>query len=194
MTTPRTQYGLTAKAVAFAANAHDGQLRKGTKLPYIVHPMEAMTIAATLTDDPEILAAAVLHDVLEDCGVSEPALARQFGMRVARIVRAVSEEKETDTQGSWQKRKLHTINRMRAADEAEKIVTLADKLSNLRSMDRDLRAAGPGFWQRFNQTNPSMHKWYFSSIAGLLVSLEDTDAYREYVALIDRVFEQHAAR
>ena len=188
MNTEFDRHSPFAKAVAFAAYAHDGQNRKGTALPYIVHPMEAAAIAATMTNDPEVLAAAVLHDVIEDCGVSENEIRVRFGRRVAQLVRAESEEKEADAQTSWQKRKLRTVNRLRVASREEMILVLADKLSNLRSMERDLRAAGPALWQRFNQTNPSMHKWYYSSIAEMLRPLEDTDAYREYAALIPRVF------
>lgn len=179
---------LLTQAIAFAAKAHDGQLRKGSSLPCIVHPMEAVSIAATMTDDIEILAAAALHDVVEDCGVTLDELKRLFGERVARLVAFESEKKEPDAQASWQRRKLRTVNRLRIAERDDMILVLADKLSNLRSIDRDLRALGPAFWQRFNQTNPSMHYWYYASIAESLKPLEDTDAHREYVSLIERVF------
>lgn len=182
------RHGLMAKAVAYAAYAHDGQCRKGTALPYILHPMETAAIAATLTNDPEVLAAAVLHDVAEDCGVTETELRTRFGKRVAMLVMSETEQKEPDAQASWQKRKLRAINRLRAASREQMILMLADKLSNLRSINRDLFAVGPTFWQRFNQTNPSMHHWYYASIAELLKPLEDTDAYREYIQLIQRVF------
>lgn len=182
------RHGLVAKAAAYAAYAHDGQSRKGSALPYIVHPMEAAAIAATLTNDPEVLAAALLHDVVEDCGVTDTELRTRFGKRVAMLVMSVSEQKEPDAQTSWQKRKLRTINHLRAATREQLILTLADKLSNLRSMDRDLRALGPAVWQRFNQTNPSMHHWYYASIAEALKPLENTDAYREYIALLARIF------
>lgn len=60
---------LVTEAVIFAAQAHDGAARKGSVIPYIVHPMEVVAICATLTDDPQVLAAAALHDVMEDCGI-----------------------------------------------------------------------------------------------------------------------------
>lgn len=179
---------LLTAAVSFAAKAHEGQLRKGTRTPYIVHPMEAMAIAATMTDDPAVLAAAALHDVVEDCGVSEYELTRLFGERVAKLVMFESEKKEADAQASWQKRKLRTVNRLRAADRDGLILTLADKLSNLRAIDRDLRAEGPAFWQRFNQTNPSMQHWYYASICESLRALENTPAWQEYSGLIKQVF------
>lgn len=188
MNTEFDRHGAMARAVAFAAYAHDGQTRKGGALPYIVHPMETAAIAATLTNDPDVLMAAALHDVLEDCGVSETELRVRFGKRVAQLVRAVSEDKEADAQGSWQKRKLHTINRLRSASREELILTLADKLSNLRSMDRDLQLHGTALWQRFNQTNPSMHRWYYASIAETLAPLRETEAYCEFRRRMERVF------
>ncbi|MGN1093879.1 MAG: HD domain-containing protein [Candidatus Neoclostridium sp.] len=69
------------KAIVFAVNAHSGAVRKGTKLPYIVHPIEACAIAASITDDKEIIAAAVLHDIIEDTDITEEELAGQFGAR-----------------------------------------------------------------------------------------------------------------
>lgn len=179
---------ILTQAITFAAKAHDGQLRKGSDLPYIVHPMEAVAIAAAMTDDVEVLAAAALHDVVEDCGVTVDELRRVFGERIAGLVNFQSEKKEANAQASWQKRKLRTINHLRIAERDNMILTLADKLSNLRSIDRDLRAQGAAFWQRFNQTNPSMHHWYYASIAEMLKPLEDVDPYREYVQLIGKVF------
>ena len=73
---------LVTEAVIFAAQAHDGAARKGSVIPYIVHPMEVVAICATLTDDPQVLAAAALHDVMEDCGIGFDELSRRFGVRV----------------------------------------------------------------------------------------------------------------
>lgn len=182
------RHGLVARATAFAAYAHDGQSRKGAALPYILHPMEAANIAATMTNDPEVLAAALLHDVVEDCGVTEAELRARFGKRVAMLVMSMTEQKESDAQASWQRRKLRSVNRLRAATREQMILTLADKLSNMRSIHRDLQTHGPAVWQRFNQTNPSMQHWYYASMAEGLRALEDTAAYQEYEWLIARVF------
>jgi len=188
MNTDFDRHGAYARAVAFAAYAHDGQTRKGTALPYIVHPMEAAAIAATMTNDPEVLAAAVLHDVIEDCGVTETEIRVRFGKRVAQLVKVESEEKETDPRGSWQKRKLRTVNRLPAAPRDVMILTLSDKLSNLRSIRRDLAVHGPALWQRFNQTNPSMQRWFYASVGEALAPLAETDAHREYMALVKEIF------
>ena len=82
------------KAVAFATRAHEGQFRKGTKRPYIVHPVEVGDIVSSMTEDEEIISAAVLHDTIEDCaGITEEVLAREFSVRVAVMVAQESEDK-----------------------------------------------------------------------------------------------------
>ena len=58
---------MVEEARSFAEKAHEGQFRKGTKRPYIVHPLEVAKIVSTMTDDEEIISAALLHDTLEDC-------------------------------------------------------------------------------------------------------------------------------
>ena len=83
------------RAVEFAFKAHEGQFRKGTKRPYIVHPVEVKDIVSTMTKDEEVISAAVLHDTIEDCeGVTQRILAQEFSERVARIVAQESEEVE----------------------------------------------------------------------------------------------------
>ena len=76
------------KAIIFAVNAHRGQFRKGSDTPYILHPMEAAAIVGTMTADDEVLAAAVLHDTVEDTGTTIEQIREQFGERVAALVSA----------------------------------------------------------------------------------------------------------
>ena len=192
MQSPNTD-PLTA-AVAFAARAHEGQTCRSTDAPRIVHPMEVAAIAATMTSDHEILAAAMLHDVIESCGVTEDELKAQFGERIARMVRVMSEEKGPDAEEGWQKRKLFSINRLRAASHDQLILTLADKLSSLRAIRRDLSTYGDALWQRFNQRSASMHCWYFASVLESLAPLSDTDAYREYCDLMNQIFGEMEKR
>ena len=70
---------LLDKAIIFATKAHSGARRKGTNVPYIVHPIEAAAIVSTMTDDEEVIAAAVLHDVIEDTDATEDDLYARFG-------------------------------------------------------------------------------------------------------------------
>ena len=81
------------KAIEFAIGAHGDATRKGKSRPYILHPLEAMNIAAGLTEDEEVLAAAVLHDVVEDTDVKGAEIREVFGDRVADLVMAESEDK-----------------------------------------------------------------------------------------------------
>ena len=89
------------KAAVFAAKAHEGMMRKGSRIPYIYHPMEVALIVAQMTDDPEVIAAAYLHDVLEDTSVTPEELEQNFGSRVLSFVMAESEDKSR----TWRERK-----------------------------------------------------------------------------------------
>ena len=128
---------LVTEAVLFAAQQHDGMLRKGTDLPYIVHPAEVLTIASALTNDSEILAAAVMHDVIEDCGVTEKELAQRFGKRVAHLVMSETQLSSGDPRETWDARKREAIERIAEGGHDVKLIALADKLSNMRAIHRD---------------------------------------------------------
>lgn len=180
---------LVSDAMIFAARAHDGALRKGTNIPYIVHPAEVAAIAATLTDDPEILAAALLHDVMEDCGVSEEALCERFGMRVAQMVKSETQERSGDPAATWLSRKQGAVERIGQGDRAVKIIALSDKLSNMRAIHRDYDRDGERLFFRFHQHDKALHAWYYRSCAALLEDeLGDTLAWQELAAHIAYVF------
>ncbi len=122
---------LLDRAITFAVKAHAGTERRGKGFPYIVHPMEAMEIVATMTSDQELLAAAALHDTVEDTFVTIETIREEFGERVARIV---EEESDKFTEGvseedSWHERKQAAIDRLAKAPLEAKIVALGDKLS-----------------------------------------------------------------
>ena len=180
---------LLTQAVIFAANAHDGATRKGGKMPYIVHPMEAAAIAAALTADEEVIAAAALHDVAEDCGVTEQELTVRFGARVARLVLEESQTQFSDPRQTWRIRKQQTIDQLVRGGREAKILALSDKLSNMRAICRDYRREGEALFARFNQHDKQLHAWYYRSCAALIEpELGDTDEWRELVRLIDEVF------
>ena len=180
---------LISDAMVFAACAHDGMLRKGTNVPYIVHPAEVAAIAATLTDDPEILAAAVLHDVMEDCGVGMAELEQRFGVRVAELVLSETQERCGDPRMTWEARKRSAIEQIARGDRAAKIIALSDKLSNMRAIHRDFDRDGEAMFARFHQHDKHRHAWYYRSCAALLRDeLGDTDAWRELKGHIEVVF------
>lgn len=172
------------EAVAFATKAHSGAVRKGTSIPYITHPLEAAVIVSTITEDEEMIAAALLHDVIEDAGITREELAKEFGKRVAGLVWEESEDKSK----SWLQRKAATIEHLQSAGREVKIITLGDKLSNMRCTARDYLAIGDRIWQRFNETRKSLHKWYYESVAHELRELAEYPSYQEYVNLCRLVF------
>src|SRR5258706_9662370 len=157
---------LIDSALIFAARAHRQQTRKGTDIPYIVHPVGVMLLLAQAGEtDPEILAAALLHDTLEDAGVSASVLAQQFGVRVAHIVEGCS---EPDHGGAaWEDRKQHTVAYLRTAPRDVQLVAAADKLHNLRSMLVDQAELGDTLWTRFNRGRSAL-EWYYRAIAASL--------------------------
>lgn len=121
---------MVEKAVAFAIKSHEGTFRKGTKIPYIVHPLETAVIVALMVTDEEMICAALLHDVVEDTGVTEAELKEEFGSRVAELVMEETEDKTK----CWKERKSATLEHLEQASRESKILVLADKLSNLRDV------------------------------------------------------------
>lgn len=87
---------LMDRAIIFATRAHSGTYRKGTHIPYIVHPIEAAAIVATMTDDPDMIAAAVLHDVVEDTDATAEDIRLFFNDHIAKLVEAESENKRKE--------------------------------------------------------------------------------------------------
>lgn len=178
-------------AIQYAVFAHAGTTRKGKKTPYILHPIEAMTIVASLTDDEDVIAAAVLHDVVEDTSIEEKDIRREFGDRVADLVKAESEDKMAHlaADASWEARKLATINHLGELEDDALRICLGDKLANIREMARDHAAIGDELWERFNQKDKGKHKWYYDSVCKKLAGrLGEIPPIAEYRALLKKVF------
>ena len=186
---------LLDRAIIFAVKAHHNTERRGKGFPYIVHPMEAVEIVSTITSDQELLAAAALHDTIEDTGITYDELREAFGERVAKLVHEESDQLngEVFTGGAnesetWHARKQAAINRLAAASHDAKIVAMGDKLSNMRAIWRDYQIKGDDLWNIFHVTDKASHEWHYRGLAASLSELSDTFAYREFLRLIDDVF------
>ena len=182
---------LLSEAIAFAVKVHDGMRRKKSQAPYILHPMEAAVIVGTMTDDQNLLAAAALHDVVEDAGVTIEEVEERFGKRVRELVEAETENKREDLppEDTWRIRKEESLNVLKNTDDMGVLmVWLGDKLANMRSLYRDFKAEGVGMWQRFNQKDVAQQAWYYRSIVRLTERLSDTSAWLEYKTLTELVF------
>lgn len=174
------------EAVIFATKAHAGQKRKGTDIPFIIHPLEVSSIVAAMTHDEQMITAAVLHDVLEDCShISRNDILQAFGKRVTALVAQESEDKSK----SWVERKGRTIEFLKKeASRNAKIIALGDKLANIRSMARDYEEIGDELWNRFNMKDKDMQAWYYRGLIAGFEELKEYREYREYCDLVRQVF------
>ena len=194
---------LLDRAIIFAVKAHAGTERRGKGYPYIVHPLEAVEIVATMTKDQELLAAAALHDTVEDTDVTVEQIRAEFGDRVAELVAAETDQipdqvgndhtvmagfDRPSEEATWHARKQAAIDRLAKASRDAKIVALGDKLSNMRAIARDYAVQGDALWDLFHAKDPKDHEWHYRGLADSLRELEDTFAFKEFEKLINEVF------
>ena len=182
---------LLDRAIVFAVRAHAGTERRGKGFPYIVHPMEAVEIVATMTKDQELLAAAVLHDTVEDTDTTVEQIRTEFGDRIASLVASESDivVDGVNEEDSWHARKQAAINRLARASHDAKIVALGDKLSNMRAIARDYAQQGDALWNLFHVKDRKEHEWHYRGLAESLRELQETFAYKEFEQLINQVFK-----
>ena len=186
---------LLDKAIIFAVKAHANQERRAKQTPYVIHVLEAVAIAETLTKDQEILAAAALHDTVEDTDVKLTDIEREFGPRVSQYVGMETTfipEGQTEEE-SWRARKQISIDSIKNSDRDGQIVAMGDKLSNMRAIYRDYMDIGDELWNRFHEKRKSEHEWHYRSLAASFDKLTNTHAYREFHSLLNMVFGEKAA-
>ena len=179
------------KAIEFAAKAHDGMERKKDKTPYILHPLEAAVIVGTMTEDRDVISAAVLHDVVEDTDITIEEIEEKFGPRVRFLVESETEDKRADLppEETWRVRKEESLKELASCGDTDVLMLwLGDKLANMRSFYRIRKTEGDSMWQTFNQKDPLMQKWYYSTIAELTSPLRAHSAWIEYNELVKIVF------
>jgi (p)ppGpp synthase/HD superfamily hydrolase len=152
------------RAVEFAADKHKGQTRKASTIPYIAHLMGVASLVLEAGGDEDLAIAALLHDVVEDCG-GAPMLKevrRRFGPRVAKVVEGCTDA-DTYPKPPWRERKEKYIRHLRSADADTQLVSAADKLNNVRSILSDYRAIGESVWSRFNGRREGT-LWYYRTL------------------------------
>lgn len=184
---------LLCQATRLAAQAHDGAYRKGGRAPYLLHVMETAEIVGTMTEDEDVLAAAVLHDVLEDTSVTEEELRETVGGHVTELVLAVSENKrrEQPAEMTWRLRKQESVERLLKEPRLEvKMIALGDKLSNIRALQRDYGILGEQVWERFNNKSKAEQGWYYQAVTDALQDLNVYPVWHELANLVWEVFWQ----
>lgn len=178
-------------AIELAARAHHGQVRKGTEIPYIVHPLAVASRLIRVECPEPLVIAALLHDVVEDTSFPIHEIAARFGPNVADLVNALS---EPDKSASWEDRKAHTLEYLeQKADDAVLIVALADKLDNIRALREGLDSDGEKFWERFNRPREKQ-RWYYQQLQSVFSARVDREPaltlLSAFKAEIDKVFNQ----
>jgi len=155
-------------AFRFAAEKHAAQTRKRTDVPYISHLMSVAALVLEAGGDEDQAIAALLHDVVEDCG-GEPMLEEvrgRFGDRVAKIVQGCTDAYAVP-KPPWKQRKLDYLELLRSADDDIRLVSAADKLHNVRTILTDYRREGDSVWDRFSGRRDGT-LWYYRAVLEVL--------------------------
>lgn len=158
------------RALAFALEKHAGQTRRGREVPYASHPLRVAGLVLEHGGDAAQLAVGLLHDVIEDCGVSETELRERFGDEVARSVRALSDVLEGDTpkqKAPWRERKTRFVAQLPSVGARARLVAACDKLDNLSAIVADLETEGPATLERFSG-KPRQIRWYYEEVIAAL--------------------------
>jgi len=185
-------------ALKIAWDVHKEQLRKGSRDPYIIHPIEVAVILYENGADEDILNAALLHDTIEDTKGDKKELIniikQNFNKRTLDLILAVSEplkisgslsqEEEIKT---WKYRKEHTIEFVKNSSRDVKMLICADKLSNIRSTYKEYKKVGKKVWENFN-AGYREQKWYYLSLVEALSELQGFKMYDEFKCLVNEIF------
>ncbi|MBP6881351.1 MAG: bifunctional (p)ppGpp synthetase/guanosine-3',5'-bis(diphosphate) 3'-pyrophosphohydrolase [Candidatus Pacebacteria bacterium] len=173
---------LAERAEAIAKKAHEGQVRKTDGTPYIEHPLAVAKIVAEYGFTEAVVAAAIVHDVLEDTDVSEEELRSKLGDEVVDIVTAVSEDKRLE----WRDRKSQYIAQVVNADEQVKAVSVADKIHNAESLLAYYATHGAATWEKFNRGR-SDKLWFERTLCDKLKKVWQHPLLDRYEMLVTRL-------
>lgn len=180
--------GMVFEAIEFAARAHAGQVRKGTRLPYIIHPLSVARILIEQDQPDTTVVVGILHDTIEDTQVTREDIEADFGSEVADLVAAVS---EPDKDLPWEDRKRGTLETIRSGPEAAVWVELADKLDNVRSLAADHARLGDRVWDRFRRPKKEQ-RWYYDALRDALAKRMEAGSGARLAAafgeLVEKVF------
>jgi (p)ppGpp synthase/HD superfamily hydrolase len=172
------------RAFQFAAEKHAGQSRKASTIPYIAHLMGVASLVLEAGGDEDLAIAALLHDVVEDCG-GAPMLnevRRRFGKRVAKVVEGCTDA-DSYPKPPWRERKERYLRRLRSADADTRLVSVADKLNNVRSILTDYREIGESVWARFNGGRDGT-LWYYRALCDEFLRRRPNRLTREFALAV----------
>lgn len=175
-------------AIQFATLAHAGQFRKGTNIPYILHPLTVAKLLITRECPEHMIIAAILHDTVEDTPVTLAEIETTFGAQIAHLVRGLSEPNKSLP---WEIRKQHTIDDLRGADMEVLVIACADKLDNIRATHEALQLSGEAAWERFARSRDKQ-RWYYEALVevlrGRMQHSPHRDLFDEFATIVRQVF------
>lgn len=166
---PWQDLALVRQAWELAIEAHRDDVRKGTAIPYVSHLWSVAALVLEHGGDDTQVAAALLHDSVEDAGGPEmleriAALNPEVADLVEHLSDSVVDTTKGEQKADWWTRKVGYLRSLEDADERVLLVSACDKLHNARCILADHRAVGPELWTRFNQQHPAKHAWYYDSL------------------------------
>lgn len=188
------------KAFEFAYKKHNGMKRKTSDVPYIVHPMSVAIILMKNNGSKNVVAAGLLHDVIEDTDASFSEIRKIFGGEVSELVRAVTEPKKlrkpsSDLKATWKQRKQHTIDILINAEKDVKLLSCADKLSNIKDLIAEYDLLGEELWDKFNAPRKNQ-KWYYRSLCNAFASglenIVDLPVFMEFKECVEQLFKEES--
>jgi (p)ppGpp synthase/HD superfamily hydrolase len=153
--------------------------------------MEVGVIIGSMTDNQEVIAAGILHDVVEDAGITIEEIGEKFGPRVMELVAYETEDKreELPPEETWYIRKAESLEKLKNTDDIEVLILwIGDKLSNIRAFYRVFLIEGDALWNTFHQPDVNAQAWYYRSIMKYTERLSDTSAWKEYKMLVEKIF------
>ena len=161
-----------SNALALAIQAHEGQVRKGTKIPYIAHPMAVSAIALEFGATEDQAVAALLHDAIEDGGNKYANIIKaQFGEHIHTLVQGCTDgtPNQQGQKAPWLERKTVYLRHLEEASDEVLLVSCSDKLHNARAIVSDLINEGPSVFERFSST-PEETLWYYRQLANVFTN------------------------
>ena len=180
------------EAIILATVMHQGKLYKLGKRPTVLHPLEVAQILSTMTDDEDVIAAGILHEIVTDTDGTLKEIEHRFGSRVAFLVSSISENSDPDELNNvsrdLSKEELLTTLK-NSQDQGVRMLWLADKLANIRILANRYSEYGEELWGFFRQKDPEIFHWYYRTIAELLeLSLNKTGAFKEMIKHINSIW------
>jgi len=175
-------------AIEFAVKAHSGRFRKGTNIPYIIHPLGVAKILIENGLPEEIVIAGILHDTIEDTSMTIDDIRKVFGDKVAQLVKDASEPDKDDT---WEDRKRHTIDFLKTASTDVVLVSLADKIDNIKAIREDYSKVGESIWSRFKRPK-EQQQWYYQALVDVFARRNENETtvslYKQFASQVQAVF------